>query len=186
MKYRVIGLDLDDTIADHTDVFRALTREYNITENTSPADLMTRAFNRHITRKQYAEIANRAYGEMSLESPPMPDSAEVIRGMLDAGADIHIISHRHSERSEYAKRWIEKNFPFFPMEQAHFVEAETGKDDVCKTFGVEVFMDNKPSVLDGISPDIERLLFDPHGAFKDNPLYPRITSWREFEQKTIA
>ncbi len=171
-----IGLDLDDTIADHSNNLSILAKECGHILSGSEVHIK-KELKRLLSPVDYHDLKKKLFGPISLSATPIPGSLRILKKLMRNEAALYIISRRTSY--EYAKRWIAAHLDFMPQENVIFVNEDSEKAAHCKNLKLEIFLDNKEGVLKHLTTPTEPILFDrwneyPHSTFN------RVASWEEF------
>lgn len=154
-----IGLDLDDTIINHTPHRETLASENGIVDKKI------------------------LYGELSLSAPPYKDARETIDELAKTHS-LSIISRRKADSRPLAKAWIAQNLPDFPLENVFFVDSDEEKARVCGQQQINLFMDDSPLVLTHLKTRYKYLYSPQHTRAEHG--FSQIRSWHEFKKTVQA
>lgn len=160
MKY-ILGLDLDGTLADHTEEKIRLAKKFGY--ELEPPQTTSRAFREHIPREHRHAILTELYDHRAEHVPPMPGVKAALDALADRGWEFRVISRRGSGGHENARKWIARELGhLITPEHIFFVEQDHDKDVHAKAQGVVAYVDDQARVLDAM-PSVEtKILFDPH------------------------
>ena len=181
---RILGLDLDGTLADHTFAKIAIARELGYT--LSPPQTAS-AILRHIMQPEhYRTLQKRLYHDFAPHSPKTVGAEEALDELRVRGWDFLVISRRGGEDSQdLARQWVVQEYAgMIPSEQVFFVEEDAAKNTVAKEHGVLGYVDDQQEVLNYLASVKYRLLFDPFENFltKTPPHIVLMHAWRELPQ----
>ncbi len=183
---RILGVDVDNVLADYTDAFRQVVAKGT---GRDPADLPDPA-----TWSAYEEwgLNDRTFNQwhrravvderILRDAAPIPGGAEALRNLSEAGVRIRIVTHRlylsgtHALVASDTVEWLEEHeIPYWDL---CFVAR---KGDV----GCDVYIDDAPhNILHLRERGHRAIVFDwPYNREVDGqPLDgPRATSWEEAE-----
>ena len=176
-----IGLDLDDTIIDHSNNIVLLAQKYGIPD-FSHENLETGRFaslKETLSPNFYKALREELYEVLSKDAPPMTGSERAIQELKENGIELYIISRRSHPRTN-ALLWIQERLPFISQENIYFVNLDEEKGALCHALKIDIFLDNKPEVLTHMPERTISILFDGLGIYKENPPFQRVSSWNEF------
>jgi len=182
----VIGLDMDGVIIDHTANKIAVAKRlgYELLEAQTPSDI-TAAF---IPEPAYGRFQQIIYDDpvIALSPPPYPGVLEGLRAIKASGTPYFLISRRKNPPRAIEllkKRGLWPQFidedNFISEKNAFFVLKKKDKDDRAKALGVNVYIDDQPSVLAELASVPDKFLFDPLGVHAQGD-YTVVRSWPEF------
>ena len=175
-----IGIDIDGVLIDFTDMKVRLAKRlgYCIRPHETHGVVLKKIMSRH----NYENPQRHIYGKATLALPPV---AGAIKGFtyLSSRADVYVISRREAGR-HYPRQWFAAHFHSFPQERIFFVGRDEYKERIAKRLGLEVFLDDRLSVLKGLPSVRQKFLLDPHSVFTKLPHgINRISSWPQFMRR---
>jgi len=171
-----IGLDLDDTITDHTQNVVKLAALYGVSAS-SMEHLDSLFLESKLDTTLYKNLKQQLYGSMSSDALPVPGSRDVINQLTQDNVPLFVISRR--EKSDYAREWLSKHIPVIESKNIYFVKEDREKGVLCNALGITLFLDNKKRVLEEMPPSVQSVLFDRFGLHKSAP-FKNVSSWEEF------
>lgn len=184
--HRIIGLDFDGVFFDHSENKLKLVREFgaDITLADTASDLFPRKLKTLLAPAAIEELKARLYDDPSiaLKASLISGAEEGMAFIKENGWPYYIISRRKSTviPAELLKRyglWPK----YFGSRNVFFVDKDADKDAKAVAFGVNTFLDDKPSVLDALQSVASKFLFDPMRAYNEyNGEYKKVHSWGEF------
>ena len=188
MNQKIIGLDLDGVILDHTQNRLAVSRKfgYRLDLADTPSDI----FSKKISRDSYPKIAKILYDEpgVALKVPLMTGAKKGL-GFLRQSPHFryYLISRRNSVDSALK---ILKKYKLWPdylgPHNVFFVKEKEDKNIKARELGIDYYLDDQPSVLNVLSSVRNKFLLDPlgvySGAYSQNghKSYKIVSSWPEF------
>ena len=183
---RVIGLDLDGTILDHSENKIRLAREYGF--ELKPEQTVSGQFAKFVPRNVKDEIQNRLYTDPSVNiyTKLMPGALATLRKIKASGQPYYLISKRQTEVIvPILKRfylWPE----LFNETNATFVDDMEHKVAPARELGITHYVDDHITTITGLLDFIpHKYLFDPYNVLPDNPAYERIHSWQEIGERLL-
>lgn len=181
-----IGLDLDGTIADHTEAKLALAREFGL--ELDLRETASEVLETKMPRERYRELQHRLYTEFAHHAQPTVHSLSVIPAISAAGHELSVVSRRKSDGHAQAREWLARYFgAHIPESRVFFVEHDAEKDIVCRAKEISVFLDDQLGVLSHLASVPRRFLFDPF--FNFSATIPSdimlVASWLEFHNHIL-
>ena len=198
---RLIGVDLDNTLCDYSQVFGPIAVELGLAPRLL-IDGSKRAVKDHLLNSSGGEQAwmrlqGQVYGRFLPRATPYPGAVEALRRFMAMGVQVKIVSHKtrrgHFDEHgvdlwEAARDWLKANglLSFgLALEDVHFLETRDEKVARIAALGCDVFIDDLPEVLThpAFPPGATPIWF--HGP---GPISGRgeglvgLESWREVEQ----
>ena len=175
----VIGIDIDDTIADGVGFFvPQLNRHFN--KNIKIEEINGRFCDVYgIDQKLINEFFYSFGDDIFSQLSPLPNSVETIKGFYDEGHEIIIVTARPETSRKITENWLNKfNIPY------HSLYFDKEKSKLCKSLGVEIFIDDYPIVIENMfSRGITSLFMDiPKNI--NNPVsngIHRVKNWNEID-----
>ena len=137
---KTIGLDLDDTLIDHSLNRQKLSQSLNLNPESK-------------------ELKKILYSEISLSAEPMKYSLESVRKFIELGYKIIIVSRRKKDGHKSARAWLKKYLPQIPASKIFFVEEDKDKNIICLREKVDIFIDDSIEVISSLDQSIEKILF---------------------------
>lgn len=180
VKYK-IGFDFDGVIIDHTMSKIKKAKEFGL--DIKPHQTPSNRLKKIMDRKYYRQMQKYIYGSGTPEAPIVKGAGSALSLLKGFGHEMFIISRRGHEFHVPALKWLEKNLPgVFDLQKALFVEKDEGKDGLCQKFNIQVYIDDKVSVLEKIKSVDKKFLFDPYNIRDDFDLddIRPVSSWDEF------
>jgi len=152
-----IGLDLDGVIIDHVPNKISLAADYGF--DLEPAQVSSNYMHRFVPRREYEELKERLYGEVTLTAPPVKSSIESLARLP---GEVHVISARHANNRSVAWEWLERHgvLDLLPRERVVFVPDSRAKRPVVDQIGIDVYMDDQVRVLEMLSASVGKYLLD--------------------------
>jgi hypothetical protein len=193
----VIGVDFDNTTVCYDELFHKVCRERDLIPADVPVNKSdVRNFLRRIGREDdWTEMQGCVYGARMAEASAFPGVKDFFRACRSAGHRLHIISHKtrfpfrgdQHDLHQAAIRWLEQE-GFFSTEdiamtraQVFFELTKEAKLQRIGTLGCSLFIDDLPEFLaePGFPENVQRVLFDPHQLYHDEPRFRRMTTWTQ-------
>ncbi len=176
-----IGLDLDGVIIDHTANKLKLAKDYGYA--LEPWQANTNLMKRFMDHDHYEALQDTLYTTMTPDAPAVIGALEHLPKL--AGAEIYIVSARPHESVRYAQEWLTKHrlFDLVPAERMFFCNDSKDKRGICDRLLVDLFLDDKLSVLTDLSVAVRKALFDPDGIAETLDLGSGVSvvrTWRDF------
>ncbi len=180
---KLIGLDLDGVLLDHTATKIQLAAKYGIDlklEQT-PSDVMALAVPDDIRHQLQRELYDDPV--ISYQSPLMLGTPEALRALKDQAVPFVLITRRHNPAHTLELLKYHDLLPkHFALEHIHCVKSKEEKNTIAVKLGVTHYLDDEQGVLDVMHDVPNRFLFDVYGISPKAP-YPRIASLAEFIEK---
>ena len=178
----IVGLDLDGVILDHTRAKITLAKKFgfSLQPEETPSELIKNILPHHTVRTMQHFLYNE---------PATTLRAEIFRGaraglsqLKKAGVPLFLISRR--ENPELAIALLKKRslWPsYFNAKNTSFVAEKEDKNKKAREFGITIYLDDQPSVLEKLADVPTRILMDRFGVFNEyDGQYKRGASWKEF------
>lgn len=177
----VLGLDLDGTLADHTDIKLSLAKEFGF--DLPAHQTASEVIKDIIPEAHYKEFQRKLYAELSHLSQKMDFVEEALKDLRNLGWNFILVSRRKADGHASARRWLNTNLNgLIPENKIFFVEEDADKNIVCENESVTAFVDDQTEVLRYLNPSITRILIDPFGNWDNKPsedFIKRVKSWRD-------
>ncbi len=161
-----IGFDLDGVLIDHKKnrVKAAHFLGYdNVSESMAVREIKTL-----IPEMDYKKIQEYLYDEATSEADIMVGVKKLWEG-LEGICDLYIISRRPKLNSQKEALELLNKEINFSKKNVFFVARDKDKNKIIKKFGIDVFLDDKLSVLEFIET-AERFLFDEYRVYKEKKI----------------
>ena len=174
-----IGLDLDGVIVDHTahKMRVAKTLGFAVRENQTHEAILKQL----MPEEKYRALQAKVYGSMSMSATPIISAKRTIRRLAREGHDLFIVSRR-GENAQDALLWLKRHRVLDSVARRNitFVNADAGKAPAVKQYGIEIFLDDKPSVLDYLAAITHPVFFNNLKVNINSAQYTEVHSWEEF------
>lgn len=190
-----IGLDFDNTLVCYDALFRRLAAERNLFPEGVPGDKTS--IRDHLRRTgreaDWTAMQGEAYGTRIGEAVLFAGAAEFIAEASGAGNEVFVVSHKTRQPFAgpacdlhgAARAWLREQGVAgegCPIggEAVYLELTPDAKRERIAALGCDVFVDDLPEFLaaDGFAPGVRRILFDPAGVNRGNPL-ERVESWSQ-------
>lgn len=185
----IIGIDIDDTITDLSDIFLKYATLYN-KENEIDFKIdktqwdLDKAFGWN--NDDFMKFSKKYLEILLNEAKPKKDCVNVINKLRENGHKIVIITARNSEELidpyEFTKNWLELNNIGFDK----LVVNSNKKEEDCINNKIDVFIDDRPENCENVYKKlhIPVFLFDSvYNTNDNNSLIERVFSWEEVYSK---
>ncbi len=178
---KIIGFDMDGVIIDNTANKIKLAKQFGVdlkAEDT-PADFIERV----LPEEVLAKIRPLLYDDpvFALEAGIVAGAKEGLERVKNSGQSYFLISRRRN--SPLAIKLLEKRgiWPtYFNRQNAFFVNEPEEKNAHAIRLGIDLYVDDQPSVLEKLSAVKTRLLFDSFNKFGDLSFVDhKVRSWGE-------
>ncbi|MBI2035492.1 MAG: hypothetical protein HYT12_02300 [Candidatus Liptonbacteria bacterium] len=182
---KIIGLDLDGVILDHTKTKIELAGQYGLTIDPSetPSDIMETK----IEPALYQALQAKLYSDhaLSLKTPLMRGAKEGLHYIKSLGIPYYLISRRREPEYAMISLKFHDLWPqYFDPTNTFFVKEKKDKDIKAKELHVTHFIDDEPSVIQELISVPQKYLFDPFCVYTKAPAESkRVHSWEEFLQQ---
>ena len=178
---KIVGLDLDGVIIDHTENKLLLARRFgfSISREETPSDLMKQK----IPKETREEIEGVLYDDPVIGLTPdlMSGAKTGIRVLSKLGLPYYLISRRKTKDTAIALLEKKKLWPFYFNEaNTFFVKSPEDKNEKAKELGVSIYVDDQPSVIEKLTDVPAKFLFDYLKVYRERADYKKIHSWEEF------
>jgi len=184
---KLIGLDLDGVILDHTENRIRLAKQlgFEVLPQETPVDILVKK----IGIAAYQQMKKMLYENANLARsiPLMPGAKKGLHYLKTIGMPYVLISRRHPPDAAFVSLKVHGLWPdYFETTNAFFVVEKKDKDIKAKALGVTHFVDDEPSVIVELASVPVRFLFDPLGAYSEIPAgSAKVSSWAELLGKII-
>lgn len=177
---RIIGLDCDGVVIDHTanKIKAARLLGLEVALEDTPSDLMSN----RVDSLSWKTIKRMIYDDPQFlfSAPIMPGAEEALKLFQATGQDYFLISRQKNpvlalESLKVHGLWDR----YLNASNTFFVEDSLAKNQKVQELGINIYLDDQPSVL--VEIDVPtRLLFDPFWVYPKEPWYERVKTWPEF------
>lgn len=185
-KKLVIASDLDGTIIDHTrnKIVLAERFGYRLDAASTRSDRMKEI----IAEQDYRHIQQELYGKATLSAPPVQFAKEELAVLKKMFGPVYIISRRLGHTRKYGMQWLARHCgDIIAPEDVFFVDEESEKDRIARRLGIDVYIDDKASVLELMRSVGRKYFFDP---FSDTEIISdsmvSVRTWRDFSRDVQA
>ena len=185
----IIGIDIDDTITDLSDIFLKYATLYN-KENEIDFKIdktqwdIDKAFGWN--NDDFMKFSKKYLEILLNEAKPKKGCVDVINKLREDGHKIVIITARNSEELiapyDFTKNWLELNNIGFDK----LVVNSNKKEEDCINNKIDVFIDDRPENCENVYKKlhIPVFLFDSvYNTNDKNSLIERVFSWEEVYSK---
>lgn len=105
--------------------------------------------------------------------------------------ELYIVSARTTHSVRFAQQWMLKYriYDVIPAERIFFCGSASEKRGYCERLGLDVFIDDKITVLDSLPYGTTKVLLDSDGVTHDMEVDEKlhvIPTWREFHALTVT
>ncbi len=183
LEKKIIGLDLDGVILNHTETKVMLAKKLGI--NVSLADTASDFYRKKIGSENFEKIRGLLYDdpEIGLRAPLMEGAREGLEYLKKSRIPYFLISRRNPP--EVGIKLLQNHNlwkSFFDEANTFFVEEKIDKNIKAVQLGINIFVDDEPSVLVVLANVKEKFLMDITESYVNMPdaYYKRVSSWREF------
>jgi len=157
-----IGLDLDDTIVDHDKNRRVISLKLKL-PGTDP------------------QVKKIIYAEISVNSPAIKNSLEIINNWLNRGIKIYIVSRRKEDGHKPGRQWLKKYLPQIKPANIIFAQKDEDKSLWCLKKKIDIFIDDSPEVLDNIGDKTKKIIFDRKKIYSQKK-FVAARSWKAIDK----
>lgn len=200
----LVGLDLDNTLADYDAVFAAAAREEGFLPSGGP--LAKRAVRDAVRglpagEDRWQELQARVYGPLLDRARPVAGALDFLRFCCERGVRCAVVSHktrfaaRDTERRhdlrQGALRWLAANGFFDPAASplapgdVYFADSRADKAARIAVLGCTHFVDDLEEVFaePGFPPATQGILLGPDGAGRMLPGVLALPGWPEVARR---
>ncbi len=177
---RRIGIDLDGVIIDHREHKRLLAGEYGIALELWQTN--SNVIRKHVPEEVLENLQGELYGAMTKKAPPVAGALELLPTLK---AEVYIVSARRLDTIRYAQDWLIGNHVYdaVPAERIFFCGTDDEKRGYCDRLGIDLFLDDKISVLESLGAKTKRVLYDEDDIARQLNVEDRFNvakTWDEF------
>jgi len=180
---KVIGLDLDGVVLDHTRMRIKLAKKYGY--DLKPAQTPSELLKKKIPApyRQLIQYFLYTHPDVSQKADLIPQVRTALQFFKKNGYPVYLISRRRegSLAVDILKKrglWPE----YFNEKNSFFVITPEEKNEKAKALGVTHYVDDEMRVLGVLQNVKNKFLLDFHGALKKED-YVRVKSWPELIKK---
>lgn len=177
LKTLKIGFDLDGVIIDHTwtKIQQAELLGFNIKPEETPGQRLRKI----IGQASYRRVQKYIYGPGTAGGLVSRGAFPVLKRIKELGYQMFVISRRGTEFQSPGLVWLMKNMSgIFDRTKILFVKRDYDKDMVCQKLKIQIYLDDKASVLSKLRSVSKKILYDPYNIGSDH--YQTVSSWKEF------
>lgn len=183
---KVIGLDMDGVILDHTRMRIRLAKKYGYT--LKPVQTPPEVLKKHVPTpyRQLVKYFLYTHPDVSQKADLIPQIRLALQFFKKSNYPFFLVSRRREV--ELAVDILKKRglWPtYFNEKNAFFVTTNEEKNEKAKALGITHYIDDEMRVLAALGSVKNKFLFDPHGALKKGD-YVRVKSWPELLKKLSA
>ena len=160
---RILGLDLDGTLADHTaaKVAFADMRSVTLTPHEALADTLAQRFE---STEAYEEFKRVFYRDHAGASPLFPGVREALAQAIADGWELFVITAQTPESEPRARAWVDRELgDLIPEDHVLISDISGTKDALAAENGVRVFIDDRVRFLNQLASVPHTVLHDPMG-----------------------
>ncbi len=197
---RILGVDFDNTLVSYDTLFHRVARERDlIPDDVAVNKTAVRDYLRKIGREPaWTELQGVVYGSRIDEAESFPGALECLAGCLQAGWQVHIVSHKTRtpilgepvDLHRAARGWLETHGLFgsgisLPRENAWFELTKAEKIGRIAALGCIAFVDDLPELLSDPAFPVatRRILFRPQEGEAAAPAGIAVAaSWHEISR----
>ena len=178
---KIIGLDLDGVIIDHTENKLRVARDFGYV--VSEKETASGIFEQKIPKEVREKIREIIYDDpvVSLTPPFMLGAEEGLRFIKETGFPYYLISRRDPKDSAMILLVKRGLWPFyFDETNTFFVSTKEEKNAKAKELEISIYIDDEPGVIEKLVSVPARFLFDNHRVYEEKEGYKKIHTWQEF------
>ncbi len=148
-----------------------------------PKELASDILSQKLPSNTYSQFQTELYDNATIDFPPplFDGVKETLELLKNKNRPFFLVSRRkHPEIAEEILRRYKLWPNFFNKENSFFAPSKKEKAEKIRSLGIDVYLDDEPSILDEIPFVQDGFLFDPAGAYSTRDGYKIIRSWKEF------
>lgn len=184
---KIIGLDLDGVIIDHTENRIALAKKFGY--SLTPEETVSDIIKKKLPKNTYQKMKSLIYDDpvIGTSSPFVTGAENGLKYLREQKVSHYVISRR--DPFDMAIKLLQKrsSWPAYLNEKnVFFVKSTKEKNDMAKELGIDIYLDDQPSVIDALVDVPRTFLFDPLRAYSKRAeynSYKKVHSWPEFISK---
>ena len=190
-----LGIDFDNTLITYDAIFKKAALEKELIPINFPEskNLIRNYLIDRNQEKLFTMLQGEVYGSRIFEASKSEGMYESLRKAKNNGIELFIISHKTKtpyQGPKYnlhnaASNWLEKNLFFeksginIPRKNVYFEVTKENKIKRIESLGCSHFIDDLPEILDMISSNIKKILYNPKlNNLKRND-YINMTNWSD-------
>lgn len=180
---KVIGLDLDGVIVDHTRMRIRLAKKYGY--NLKPKQTPPEILKKHIPTpyRQLVKYFLYTHPDLSQKADLIPQIRLALQYLKKSNNPFYLVSRRREVPLAIGLLKKRGLWPaYFNEKNAFFVATTEEKNEKAKALGITHYIDDEMRVLAALQSVKNKFLFDLHGALKKGE-YVRVKSWPELLKK---
>ena len=180
---KVIGLDLDGVILDHTRMRIKLAKKYgySLQPRHTPSELLKKKV--PAPYRQLIQYFIYTHPDFSQKADLIPQIRTALQFFKKSGYPVYLISRRregHLAVDVLKKRGLWPDY--FNEKNSFFVATPEEKNEKAKALGVTHYVDDEMRILAVLQNVKNKFLLDFHGVLKKGE-YIRVKSWPELIKK---
>tara|TARA_Y100000991_G_C21774854_1_gene264658 strand:- start:17 stop:616 length:600 start_codon:yes stop_codon:yes gene_type:complete len=190
-----LGIDFDNTLITYDAIFKKAALEKGLIPINFPEskNLIRDYLIDRDQEKLFTLLQGEVYGSRLFEAYQSEGMYESLRKAQNNGIELFIISHKTKtpyqgpkyDLHNAASNWLEKNLFFeksginIPRKNVYFEVTKENKIKRIESLGCSHFIDDLPEILDMISSNIKKILYNPKlNNLKRND-YINMTNWSD-------
>lgn len=175
---KIIGLDLDGVIIDHSEQKLRIAAEFGI--SMAPEQTPSDIFKRLVPRDIYRQIEPLLYDRPEAHKlSPLMEGAKDGLEKIKKAAPYFLISRRKIKETAVDALRFHGLWPdFFNKKNAFFVIHPEEKNIKARELGITHYVDDQQSILECLFDVPNKFLFDKFDVFPDTAI-ARVRSWEE-------
>ena len=184
----IIGIDIDDTVANSRREFIRLARKFN-SKNKIIHNIDTRQLDQKL-----AFGWNKTYQQMFMKenlkhvyknAKPKKNASKVISDLKNQGHKIIFISARENK---FIKDAYDISYNWLKLNEFNFdklIICKNKKSNICKKHKINIFIDDNLNNCEDVYKNTEAHVYNIHSVYynNNNPQIKNIYSWTNFNQK---
>ncbi len=176
-----IGFDFDGVIIDHTQNKIQKARDFGF--DIKPDQILAGRLKKIIGPDYYRQLQRHIYGPGTASGLVAQGAFRVLEQFRESGYEMFIISRRQPKFRPGVLEWLARNIPgFFDESKILFVRRDYDKDIICRQLKIQIYIDDKVSVLRKLTGVPQKYFYDPYNIkdiFKLKNI-KAVSSWSEF------
>ena len=190
-----LGIDFDNTLITYDAIFKKAALEKGLIPINYPEskNLIRDYLIDRDQEKLFTLLQGEVYGSRLFEATQSEGMYESLRKAQKNGIELFIISHKTKtpyqgpkyDLHNAASNWLEKNLFFeksginIPRKNVYFEVTKENKIKRIESLGCSHFIDDLPEILDMVSSNIKKILYNPKlNNLKRND-YINMTNWSD-------
>lgn len=177
----IVGLDMDGVIIDNTPSKIKFARQlgFHLKPEETTADQIEKILPAEVLGKLRKLLYQNP--ETALLAPTVRGAKSGLNKLQKFNCRYFLISRRKDPevaRALLKKRGLWPNY--FNDANAFFVAQAEDKNKKAVELGIDLYLDDQPSVLDKLTAVPQKFLMDQFGIFEVKPHYRKVATWPEF------